>query len=442
MTSKKILATLFILSFLNISTFPALAETFQDVGNSYWACDAIESLSRQGIISGYADNTFRPDNYVSRAEFSTMIVKTLGAENASSNSYGNFRDLSPNFWAYNSIQKAYSMGLIKGLPDGRFKPNAYITKAEVLSILASAVNAPSLSSQQAAQVLSRFYDRSKVPGWATIPVARAVNANLAVNYPQPNFLMPQKRATRAEVAAMLSNLRTQLGFSQPTGHQHSAPPAQQNSQIEQVSQAVSGETASHVTLSGSIATLQQDSVISAKLLTPISSEISKVGDVVILTLPQNVNSNQGNVLLPAGSKVNGTVTAVTSSKFGNRDAKMTLSFNSVTLPNGRTYPLKATVATETGSIEAGSLKSKLGRGALTTIGGAGAGAVLGTALGAITGKTGKGAIYGTAIGGGLGAVGAVLAQGGAIKIPSGEPIFIKLNQPLSVDLKTGNVVSQ
>jgi len=442
---KKFSALLISFCIITLTFLPALAETFSDVLSDYWAYGPIQSLAQQNIITGYADNTFRPDNPVSRAEFATMIIKAINRENAPISLIYNFKDVPSSNWAYSNIQRAYGLGLITGFPGNLFKPNNYILKVEVISILSKAVQTGLMTESEARTILSRYYDQSKIPGWAVIPVAKAVKANLVVNYPQPNFLMPQKQATRAEVAAMLCNLRAVIGVSTPavTQQPQTVTPSQlaiTQSTAQQVSQAAACGATTNVTLSGEIATIQQSSVIPTTLVTPLSSEISSVGDPVTLSISQNITSNQGILLIPAGSRIGGTITNVVPAKYGNRNAKMTINFTSLTLPSGATYPLSATVATESGSIVAGSFKGNVLKGTLTTLGGAGAGAALGTALGAITGKTGKGAIYGTAIGGGLGAIGSVLASGGAIKIPSGEPIFIKLNAPLTIDTRTGSII--
>jgi len=445
----KKLSALFISFCITIMyLLPALAAGFNDVQSDYWAYGPIQSLAQQNIITGYLDNTFRPDNPVSRAEFATMIIKAINRENTPVTSTFNFKDLSSSFWAYNNIQRAYSLGLISGFPGRLFKPNDYILRVEVISILSKASQSGLMSDTEAGEILNKYYDAAKIPEWAVISVAKAAKSNLIVNYPQPNFLMPQKRATRAEVAAMLYNLRLALGLTQPsvTMQQPSVITPQQQATtsgytaVDQISQAAAGGATANILLQGSIATIQQNSIIPTTLETPVSSEISTVGDPVTLNVSQNITTKQGVLLIPAGSKICGSITEVIPAKFGNRNAKMSINFNKITLPSGCSYPLSASIATETGSIEAGSLKSSVLKGVLTTIGGAGAGAALGTALGAITGKTGKGAIYGTAIGGGLGAVGAVIASGGAIKIPSGEPVFIKLNTPLTVDIRTGTII--
>ena len=79
------------------------ASAFSDVPSSYWAYAAISSLSSQGIVSGYPDGTYRPDNTITRAEFATMLVKALGLSTTGTN--GAFTDVTPGDWCYDYRQR-------------------------------------------------------------------------------------------------------------------------------------------------------------------------------------------------------------------------------------------------------------------------------------------------------------------------------------------------
>ena len=115
-------------------------------------------------------------------------------------------------------------------------------------------------------------------------------------------------------------------------------------------------------------------------------------------------------VVPAGSRVLGSVTNVVSAKrfrFG-ANGRIDIRFNSVETPDGRRFPLTASVNDTQIKLVGGSTAGRVGKGALTTAVGAGSGAALGTALGAIVGATsrgqvgratGMGAVFGTAIGG-------------------------------------------
>lgn len=206
MFSRKILTL--SLAFYLMSNIPSFASSFVDVPDDYWAAEPIINLSQNKFISGYDDETFKPESHVTRAEFTTMLVKVLNLKPTNNTATLNFNDISTSFWAYKNIQAAYDYGLIKGFQHNDFKPYSKITKVEALAIMAKAIKTDKiLTPQEVNKLLSRYYDANKIPDWAMALVAKDVEANIVVNYPFPNFLLPQKPITRAETVAMLYQLQ-------------------------------------------------------------------------------------------------------------------------------------------------------------------------------------------------------------------------------------------
>ena len=89
---------------------------FPDVSDSHWAAPQIKLLSEQGVIIGYPDGTFKPDDNVTRAEFASMAIKALGQEHTKVAQPVNFADISPDYWAYDTIQKALYFDLVSFYP--------------------------------------------------------------------------------------------------------------------------------------------------------------------------------------------------------------------------------------------------------------------------------------------------------------------------------------
>ncbi len=114
---------------------------FSDVQAGYWAFAEIRSLVHEGVINGYPDGTFRPENPVTRAEFAKMILLTCdyAPEYPGSPS---FPDVPRDEWYYPYVEGAVKHGLVVGYPDGSFKPNGNITIAEVLTVIARAGDFP------------------------------------------------------------------------------------------------------------------------------------------------------------------------------------------------------------------------------------------------------------------------------------------------------------
>ncbi len=107
------------------------ADDFSDIEN-HWAKNEIEIWIEKGLIKGYSDGTFRPDSNITRAEFVTLINRAFGYTEKSA---VNFSDISSEDWFYNEIAKAKTAGYISGYPDGTIKPDNSISRQEVASII-------------------------------------------------------------------------------------------------------------------------------------------------------------------------------------------------------------------------------------------------------------------------------------------------------------------
>lgn len=115
----------------NIAEEPQAAPAFSDI-SEHWAKGYISAAADKGIVNGYGDDTFRPDNHITRAEFAKIIAKMLGS--ASQNTKAEFTDVVGH-WAEPYIALLTEKGIITGYPDGSFKPDAPITRAEAVAII-------------------------------------------------------------------------------------------------------------------------------------------------------------------------------------------------------------------------------------------------------------------------------------------------------------------
>lgn len=105
--------------------------SFPDVASDRWSNNAVSTAETAGIISGYPDGTFRPSNKITRAEFATIAAQFDSTEYTGADK---FTDISGH-WASDYINRAAVRGWISGYPDGTFKPNQYITRAEAMTLI-------------------------------------------------------------------------------------------------------------------------------------------------------------------------------------------------------------------------------------------------------------------------------------------------------------------
>jgi len=110
---------------------------FWDVPADYWAYQYIDYLANAGIISGYSDNSFRPGNNATRGQFSKMIVLGMGWP-IDTTGGPHFSDVSPGSAFYAYVETAYNRGVISGYADSTFRPNNSITRGQISKIIVRA----------------------------------------------------------------------------------------------------------------------------------------------------------------------------------------------------------------------------------------------------------------------------------------------------------------
>lgn len=190
-----------------------LINTFDDVPSGYWASFDINKLAASKVIAGYPDQTFRPNRKVTRAEFAALAVSGLNYQGEKYYDKAIFSDVPQHHWANSVIDKGVNGGLLTGYPDGRFKPNNHVTRTEALVILAKALPACDMDDCKANEILNKFIDGNTIPSWAKVPVAKALQANALKKSPDcDNAIRGNDLATRAEIAGMLSNIRIAMGI--------------------------------------------------------------------------------------------------------------------------------------------------------------------------------------------------------------------------------------
>lgn len=202
------------------SAEPQDAIVFSDVPDDYWAKPYIDALSSRGLISGYDDNTFRPDQPVTRAQTANIVSRTfdLTADKASLE----FSDVEPDYWARESIGEVVRGGFMTGFPDDTFKPNLPVTRAQALTTLVTGLGIEPPQNIQAA--LSRYTDANAIPQWANEKVAAATDGSLVVNYPEPTQLKPTEPTTRAELSALIYQALVREGVVEPVESEYVIKP--------------------------------------------------------------------------------------------------------------------------------------------------------------------------------------------------------------------------
>ncbi len=182
-----------------VTPTPARTVNFPDVPQDYWARPYIEALAERGIVAGFQDGKFRPNQPVTRAEFAAQLKEAFD-QKAVANPV-NYKDVSSTFWASPAIQATTKSGFLRGYPGTVFRPEQQIPKVQALVALTKGLGLASTSSPN--QVVKVYQDAAQIPKYVLNPVAAATVAGLVVNYPNSQSLNPNRNTTRAEAAALI-----------------------------------------------------------------------------------------------------------------------------------------------------------------------------------------------------------------------------------------------
>ncbi len=173
---------------------------FTDIEN-HWAKTSILTAAEKNILKGYPDGTFRPDAPVTRAEFCVIVNKAFPNQKSSRTGM-TFTDVPANHWAVNAIDQAYQTGYLSGYPHRTFKPNQSILRVQALTALVSGLGYQ--VTGDAIAILKKYYnDFGLIPSYGINVIAAATQNRIVVNYPDIRRLQPNINATRGEIAAFI-----------------------------------------------------------------------------------------------------------------------------------------------------------------------------------------------------------------------------------------------
>lgn len=180
------------------STNPVVS--LKDV-SGHWAESAIHSGITAGYITGYNDQTFKPNARISRAEFITMLGRALQMkETTSSLTFTDSKKIPT--WASSYISEAVEAGIVSGYADGTFRAGNQLNRSEITTWI---VRAAGLTVSNNASL--SFTDKDSIPAWAVPYVAAGVKADLLRGVGQNRFA-PEQLTTRAEAAVFIAKLLT------------------------------------------------------------------------------------------------------------------------------------------------------------------------------------------------------------------------------------------
>ncbi|MEK8127937.1 S-layer homology domain-containing protein [Paenibacillus filicis] len=184
-------------------------KTFLDT-EGHWAQADIELLASKLVVQGTAEDRFTPDTNVTRAEFASLLVRSLGLPVHQADVP--FKDVRTGDWFYDTVGTAVNAGLIEGFEDGTFQPGATITREQMAVMIARALKtAGSAPKAGHAGALDAFRDQNAVSAWAKEALSLSVDLGL-MNGMTDSTIEPANHATRAQAAVILKRLLRYAGY--------------------------------------------------------------------------------------------------------------------------------------------------------------------------------------------------------------------------------------
>ena len=298
------------------------AQEYTDLEESHWAYNYIQMLTDEGVVVGYPDGSFHPNEYVTRAEFASMAIKGLKMQNYKVKEVIEFDDIPIDYWAYDQIQRAAYFDLIDA-NDRTFDPDGTVTRAHAISLVVNALTTEELSDKKAREILKQTYlDYYNIDEAFIITAGKATILGLVVEVPnQKNVIAPDKPATRAELCAFLFKMMEEAKLNP-------------NKKIaEAMPKYAEGIILDNVTVDGNIATIPAGTLLPISVVGDLSTQKNVAGQEFLSKTPDNFVTRENYLLLQKNNPIAGRILGVKKGILFIRNGKFNLETKTIKTHN-------------------------------------------------------------------------------------------------------------
>ncbi len=410
---KKFVSGVMALCLLAFNAIPALAASIADVSQNYWASKEINIVVDNNIMT-LSGNRFNPEGNMTRVEFVNALLKVLSDENLNVTISNKFKDVQSSNPNYENILRSQQLGLVYGYPDGTFKPNNTVLRSEAQSVISHITKDMDADTS----VLNQFKDAAAIPVWAKKVYAKTINYGIYVNYPDSRELRPNDNLSRAEAAVLLARLKEKLDLVKQeyigtTRIEH----------LDVTRKAPNNEVA----INNIQSTINQGNVLVVAFEDKFKSEEHKAGDIVTFVADKDICTEEGTLIIPAGTKFVAQINEIQPPKKFNKNARVYPQLTKIVLPNGKELAFNAKPFSKDYSLKEGPWMTT-GKLLLCTAAGAavGTGAGVGFAFIPSPANIGTGVAIGTPVGAAVGLVTGLVTPGLQYHAKAGENIYVIL----------------
>lgn len=329
--TKKIFKLLSLTALIMVLGLYNKSFAFSDVKEGHWAFNYITDLTQKGVIKGYPDGTYRPDDYVSRAEFASMTARGLGLLDKPITTEYEFADVTKDYWAHPYIELCVNYDLLKGTPGGYFLPEDNVKRIEIIATITNALSIIELTPNQAREYLSIYKDLNEIPEWAIKRTAKAKQLDMIVNLPNDGeYLAPLRPATRAEVAGFLSKM---------IEHAELHP----SKKIATHPKVMEGYVLKDIYIDKNIAYIPSGTIIPLAIMECFTTKIhkrtnkdmqlAKKGEVFSARATKNFVNKDNVLIIPIGTRFEGTIERVSKEKTFIKNGNIVFATNTMIRAN-------------------------------------------------------------------------------------------------------------
>lgn len=410
---KKFVSGVMALCLLAFNAIPVLAASIADVSQNYWASKEINIVVDNNIMT-LSGNRFNPEGNMTRVEFVNALLKVLSDENLNVTISNKFKDVQSSNPNYENILRSQQLGLVYGYPDGTFKPNNTVLRSEAQSVISHITKDMDADTS----VLNQFKDAAAIPVWAKKVYAKTINYGIYVNYPDSRELRPNDNLSRAEAAVLLARLKEKLDLVKQeyigtTRIEH----------LDVKRNAPNNEVA----INNIQSTINQGNVLVVAFEDKFKSEEHKAGDIVTFVADKDICTEEGTLIIPAGTKFVAQINEIQPPKKFNKNARVYPQLTKIILPSGKELAFNAKPFSKDYSLKEGPWMTT-GKLLLCTVAGAavGTGAGVGFAFIPSPANIGTGVAIGTPVGAAVGLITGLVTPGLEYHAKAGENIYVIL----------------
>ena len=306
---------------LFIMTGSAFAMKFNDVPEGYWAYAAIDKMADLMYADGYPEGDFKPEQYITRAEYATMIVKAIEQVDAPIDTMHFFEDVDSSHWAYKYIIKAADLDIFESLDEKYFYPEEYVPRSEIITFLVNILKSEDITKREAADVLQkRYLDYQDIPDWFKQTAGKAeVMGVIAQSPDRSEYLDCDQNITRAQMAVFLSYLKRELNeYLQAKIEMETSPTVVEG-----------GLALENVIRNGDVVTLPIQTVIPIVISGQISSDESKPNEMFQARFANNLTDSDSNLIFSQDMILIGKVLDTTRSRNFVRNGEILFELSAV-----------------------------------------------------------------------------------------------------------------